>query len=126
MNDARATRGIAPLAHDARLAVLAREHSENMAAGGFFGHVGPDGRGPGQRARDAGYGFRRIAENLYTASGLPAADDAFAERVVEAWIESPGHRQNMLDPYLTHVGVGIARRGNTVLVTAVFATPAGS
>jgi uncharacterized protein YkwD len=124
MNRARTARGIPPLAHDPRLAELARAHSHDMATGGYFDHVGPDGRAPADRARDAGYAFRRIAENLYTASGT-AADQDFAARAVRAWLESPGHRANMLNPELTHGGVGIVRRDNTALVTALFATPAG-
>jgi uncharacterized protein YkwD len=91
-NLARADRGLAPLAWDPQLCVLARGHSESMAQRGYFDHETPEGLLPRDRARAQGLRFRVLGENIAYNKGL---DDpgAFA---VQRWMISSGHRANIL------------------------------
>jgi hypothetical protein len=100
INQKRLDAGLPALPIDARLLVAARGHSEDMATNDFFSHVGSDGSSFVQRVRAAGYPAPR-SENIAAGYPSPAA-------AVEAWITSPGHRQNILDAVARHIGVGIA------------------
>jgi len=62
-----------------------------------------DGKGPGKRARAAGYRFDWIAENIAAGEEWPL------EGVVSGWMESKGHRENILNPNYTEAGVGLAK-----------------
>lgn len=99
VNAYRARYGLAPLTRDPLLDRAAQMHSRDMLARDFVGHVAPDGSGPTDRALAAGYRFGRIAENL--TAGAQSAEEAVRE-----WIESPPHRDAMLIPDLSDVGVG--------------------
>ncbi len=100
VNQARAGAGCGALTADPALAAVARAHSADMRDRGYFSHTTPEGLSPFDRARAAGIGYAR-AENI--ASGQP---DAAA--VMEAWLNSAGHRANILDCSLTKLGVGVA------------------
>ncbi|MGY1621848.1 CAP domain-containing protein [Geodermatophilus sp. SYSU D00965] len=100
VNEARAGAGCAPLVADAALAAVARGHSADMRDRDYFAHDTPEGLSPFDRAEQAGVGYAR-AENI--AFGQP---DAAA--VMEAWMDSAGHRANILDCDLTKLGVGVA------------------
>jgi uncharacterized protein YkwD len=101
VNAERATAGCAPLTADDRLAAVARAHSADMRDRHFFSHTNPDGLDPFARARAAGIDYAR-AENI--AYGQP---DAAA--VMAAWMNSAGHRQNILNCQLHTLGVGVAQ-----------------
>lgn len=77
----------------------ARGHSRDMANRNFFDHTNPEGMGPGQRARGAGFSSSFVGENIAAGQTDPA-------RVVQAWIDSPGHCVNMMDPRYKFLGVG--------------------
>ncbi|MEM9806126.1 MAG: CAP domain-containing protein, partial [Cyanobacteria bacterium P01_D01_bin.56] len=98
-NEFRAENGRAPLTLNEELASTAQKHSQAMAEGDFFSHTGLNGSAPWDRAEDEGYTARAMAENI--AAGQPTP-----EQVVQGWIDSPGHRQNMLNPSYTELGVG--------------------
>lgn len=100
VNVARAAVGCQAVTADSGLASVARAHSADMRDRGFFDHVNPDGLDPFARAARAGVSAR--AENI--ASGQ---QDAGA--VMDAWMNSPGHRTNILDCSLTRLGVGFAQ-----------------
>ena len=135
LNEVRGQHGRARLDADSALTALARAHSEAMQRRGFFAHQDPDGRRGGDRARAAGYRFRAFGENLYrgrlydtitrsrtgdrtTTSTLWHTPDALATLVVQMWMESPGHRDNMLSAEFDYGGVGIAVGGeDDVFVT---------
>jgi uncharacterized protein YkwD len=88
-----------------------------MVRRGFFAHENPDGKQVWDRAVAAGYAYRKVAENI-------AAGQRTAEEVVRGWMESPGHRANILDRDLTQIGVGRAEGGSyDVYWTQVFGTP---
>jgi uncharacterized protein YkwD len=99
-NQERAAAGCGAVDVDDRLAAAARGHSEDMVARDFFDHVNPDGDGPGDRARAAGYDWL-ASENI--AWGYRTAED-----VVAGWMNSDGHRRNLLDCDVVAIGVGVA------------------
>jgi uncharacterized protein YkwD len=80
----------APLMHDEKLACAARAQASDMVERHFFDHKNPDGEGPAERARRAGY-LDPVAENL--AWSLAGADE-----VMRSWLASPGHCRNLLNP----------------------------
>ncbi|WP_435738241.1 CAP domain-containing protein [Cellulosimicrobium sp. PMB13] len=101
-NAERAAAGCGPLAVDDRLTAAAQLHSEDMLAQDYFDHTSLDGRSPWDRAEAQGY-ENPGAENI-------AKGQATAEEVVRAWMDSPGHRANILDCDLREIGVGHAER----------------
>nr|WP_238341688.1 CAP domain-containing protein [Actinopolymorpha rutila] len=97
-NAARARVGCAALRVDDRLRSVAHAHSYDMAARNYFGHNTPDGRTPWDRIRAAGYGAP-AAENIARGQQTP-------QDVTRAWLNSEGHRKNMLDCRIKAIGVG--------------------
>ncbi|MGW7603414.1 CAP domain-containing protein [Streptomyces antimycoticus] len=100
-NAERAAARLAPLAPDPRLTAAAQEHSDDMVARDFYSHTGPEGHQPWDRARAAGATHRGIGENIACGQRSPA-------EVLRGWMNSPGHRANILKPDFTHIGVGQA------------------
>ncbi|MFI9625734.1 CAP domain-containing protein [Streptomyces sp. NPDC052042] len=99
VNQERAKAGCAPVTASAPLASLAQDFSEDMAARGFFDHTDPDGRSPWDRASAAG--VRGLAaENI-------ARGQADARAVMDSWMQSAGHRANILNCDYTTLGVGV-------------------
>ncbi|MFI9206436.1 CAP domain-containing protein [Streptomyces sp. NPDC053048] len=103
-NRERTAAALPPLAADPRLAAAARAHSTDMVARDFYSHTTPEGREPWDRARAAGAPHRAIGENIACGQRTPA-------EVVRGWMDSPGHRANILTPGFTHLGVGYATGG---------------
>ena len=99
VNGHRAAAGLAPIAPEPRLRRAARDHAAAMATNGFVGHTGPDGADLAVRLDAAGYPYGTAAENV-------AAGFATPESVVDGWMESAGHRRNILDPRVREAGVG--------------------
>ncbi|QKV96822.1 TerD family protein [Streptomyces sp. NA02950] len=98
-NAERAAARLAPLTPEPRLTTAAQRHSDDMVARDFYSHTGPEGQQPWDRARAAGAGHRGIGENI-------ACGQRSAAEVVRGWMDSPGHRANILKPDFTHIGVG--------------------
>jgi uncharacterized protein YkwD len=104
-NQARARKGCRPLVHDRKLRKAAVRHSADMAAKRYFDHTGLDGRSAGDRIRAAGFRpIRAWGENI-------AMGARTASQVVRGWLNSPGHRRNIMDCSFTHIGVGHHPRG---------------
>jgi uncharacterized protein YkwD len=99
VNDERRKRGLRPLRHDDRLRRSARAHSDDMAARGYFAHVAPDGRSPVDLMREHGYPAP-AAENI--ARGQPDPP-----QVMMTWMNSLGHRANIMQPTVRAIGVGV-------------------
>ncbi len=116
INAERVEEDIAPLTHDVLLSEVARCHSEDMLARGFFSHTNPDGEDPFDRLANAGVTYRIAGENVAMLSNYPNP----AEGVVEGWMDSAGHRENILRVSFTHSGLGVAREGETYYFTQVF------
>ena len=103
-NRERARAGLPPLAVDPLLTTAAQAHSADMAARAFYSHTSPEGSRPWDRAAAAGCTRRSIGENIACGQRSPA-------EVVEGWMNSPGHRANILKPGFTHIGAGFAGGG---------------
>lgn len=100
MNVRRATFGLPPLHEDDRLDAAATDRMTDMEDQGYFDHVSPDGREPFVWLRPHGYDYQFAGENL--ASGFDTA-----EVLLDAWMESKGHRENILSPFYRDCGVAI-------------------
>ena len=144
VNQERRNIGLIALAHDLQLADVARSHSNDMATSRFFDHTNMIGQAPTDRADAAGYDCIRqegnlmymgIAENIFsgwlysstTRIGLISTRNylslaEIADVVVDGWMNSPGHRQNILTPRYSKEGIGISISTDTeaVLVTQNF------
>ena len=112
VNAERAAAGCGALSADSGLASVARAHSADMRDRGFFDHVNLDGLDPFDRAERAGISAR--AENLAYGQPDPAA-------VMDAWMNSAGHRANILNCSLTRLGVGVAEGAGGPWWTQLFA-----
>lgn len=99
-NAERTEQGCPELKPDDLLHEAALGHSDDMAERDYFSHQSPEGVGPGERADSAGYDAWG-AENI--ALGYPTAED-----VMTGWMNSEGHRKNILNCELTEIGVGVA------------------
>ncbi|MGW5639901.1 CAP domain-containing protein [Streptomyces sp. NPDC003832] len=93
-----------PLSVDPALTAAAQAHSADMVARAFYSHTSPEGGQPWDRAAAAGARRRSIGENIACGQRSPA-------EVVRGWMDSPGHRANILKGDFTHIGVGFAGGG---------------
>ncbi|TDV56574.1 CAP domain-containing protein [Actinophytocola oryzae] len=100
-NDQRAAHGCGRLAANNALGAAARGHSGDMARHSSMSHEGTDGSDPGDRITGAGYPATEWAENVAYGQSTP-------KEVVTAWMDSPGHRANILNCELAEIGVGRA------------------
>ncbi|MGY1456485.1 CAP domain-containing protein [Streptomyces sp. SS8] len=100
VNRERAAAGCRPVTADARLARAAEDYSDTMAASGVLSHTGPDGSTMADRVEAAGYAWSNLGENI--AQGQPDAAS-----VMKAWMNSPGHRANILNCAFEELGVGV-------------------
>lgn len=112
INNVRANYGMSALTANKKLNKAAQGHSNNMANHNCLSHT-LGNSDMTQRIKNAGYNYRSCAENIaYTYH-------TDAEEVVNMWVNSQGHFDNILGNY-RHIGVGVTRRGSTVFYTTVF------
>lgn len=124
-NDFRRENALQPLEPETRLADAARSFAGYLANTGKLDHDA-DGTTPPERVKKRGYSHCMIAENLaseYSSRGFTA--DQLATNLVQGWRSSPTHRENMLIPEITQIGVGLARnaRDGEYFAVQVFARP---
>jgi uncharacterized protein YkwD len=103
VNAERIKEGLNPLKADPELSEVARRHSRDMFARGYFSHVAPEGKGPFDRMRESGVKFSHAGENLALAQTLDLAHSGL--------MHSPGHRANILRPQFGRLGIGIVDGG---------------
>jgi uncharacterized protein YkwD len=101
VNALRATVGAPALLPCAALRRSAQDYAGTMATTSTFAHVGPDGSQPWDRMKRQGYAWRTAAENI-------AAGQSRIADVMDAWVHSPGHYENLVNPDLRQVGFGYA------------------
>lgn len=100
VNAARAKAGCGPLRMNSKLTAAAKSHARAMAEQNFFAHAGKDGsRLPGRIARQ-GYDYQSAAENIAAGQDSP-------REVVKDWLQSSGHRKNILDCQMTETGIAV-------------------
>jgi uncharacterized protein YkwD len=122
-NEMRRQNALPPLTDERLLRDIARDHSVNMLARKFFSHVNPDGKSPHERIiSEYPNSLTATGENIWGANGSEPLDTGrLARIIVDTWMSSPGHRQNILNPDFTDIGVGIAAVGKQIRATQVFA-----
>ncbi|HEY1870700.1 MAG TPA: CvpA family protein [Chitinophagaceae bacterium] len=103
LNQERVQRGLSPLQADPELTEVAREHSKDMFARGYFAHFTPEGKSPFDRMDAAHIQYSTAGENLALAHSLSIAHNGL--------MNSPGHRANILNPSFGRVGIGILDGG---------------
>ena len=129
-NQERRLAGVEGLIRDETIDVIAYEHSADMAARGYFSHDTPEGLDPTGRAERAGYECRKdygsyyttgLAENVsqsytyssYMTAGVTSSytwlesEAELARQTVRGWMDSPGHRENILNPQYDRIGIGV-------------------
>jgi uncharacterized protein YkwD len=109
INRERASAGESPLTADPRVASAAQSHSEDMAWGDYFEHVGPRGDTPVSRMRAAGYIYgSRVGYEVGENIGWGTLWLATPRAIVSAWMSSPGHRANILNSRYRDTGIGVS------------------
>ena len=130
INAERIKYGLSPLEHIEKIRLIARSHSEDMAQRGYFSHDTLEGLDPTDRGKNAGYDCRKdygsyfsfgLAENIYQGglislttfiNGVAYHDwftlEEIAAGTVEGWMNSAGHRENILDASYDRTGIGVA------------------
>ncbi len=102
-NSHRAAQGFSALSENTLLNNAATLKAQDMFSGQYFAHVGPDGKEPSDWVKQVGYDFKNTGENL--AQGNFESDQV----LVQGWMDSPGHRANILKPEFTEIGVGVVK-----------------
>ncbi|KJK51075.1 CAP domain-containing protein [Streptomyces sp. NRRL F-4428] len=105
VNQERAAAGCPAVTLNAKLTKAAQDHSADMAATRNMSHTGSDGSDPGARITRAGYAWRTYGENVAYGYSTP-------EKVMEGWMNSPGHRENILNCSFKEIGIGLAQPNN--------------
>ncbi|RLQ95214.1 CAP domain-containing protein [Falsibacillus albus] len=104
-NKERTQRGLSPLKVDKNLSNMAREKSADMQRNHYFDHQSPTYGSPFDMMKKWGIDYRSAGENIAMGQQSP-------QEVVTAWMNSQGHRENILNPDYTHIGVGYVKDGN--------------
>jgi len=134
-NEERIAQGVSPLKIDNKLSDIARMHSEDMVTNNFFDHINLKGEDSTARAQRVGYNVTKplggesyqigIGENI---GQMPTGNvegmgyisnnsDSIARAQVDSWMNSPGHRANILDPQYNVIGVGVAYDGHLYYIS---------
>lgn len=113
VNLERQKAGLKPLQIDEKLSSVARLKSEDMKNKNYFNHTSPTYGTPFDMMQQFNIKYKRAGENI-------AKGQKTAKEVVDAWMNSEGHRRNILSKSFTHIGVGYTKRGNTPYWTQMF------
>ena len=128
INTERVQNGGVPLKWEEQLAAVARAHSDDMASRAYFSHDTSEGLGPSERIDRSGYSCWKgshygVAENIAIETSLGNLDQA-AAAAVKGWMNSPGHRTNLLGRQYDRTGIGASfgtwRGYKAVYLTQVF------
>jgi len=118
VNQQRAKYGLGPLTVNWELSRCARIKSQDMINRNYFSHTSPTYGSPFNMMENFGLRFSAAAENIAKGQRTP-------QEVMNAWMNSPGHRANILSKNVTHIGVGAAKSSNgTLYWTQMFMKPA--
>ena len=119
-NRERARRSLGVVERHSRLDQVAASHNADMAQRGYFDHLDPDGNGPQDR-------MQRLCPELVGGAGENLAlmtaehEESLARAVVDGWMNSPGHRANLLTSTHTHMGIELLQVDRKVYATQLFA-----
>jgi uncharacterized protein YkwD len=115
-NQQRAANGVAAMAMDPTLLAVARQRAQDMAVKGYFSHTSPSGETAFSVMAYYGYAYAIAGENI-ARNNYPESQSV--DVAMTGFMNSPGHRQNILDGQFTKVGIGVARDGNGMVYYAV-------
>jgi uncharacterized YkwD family protein/spore coat assembly protein SafA len=104
VNEIRTENGLRPLTYDWELSRVARYKSQDMKDNKYFSHTSPVYGSPFQMMKSFGISYRSAGENIAKGYATP-------EAVIEGWMNSSGHRANILNSSFTHIGVGYVAEG---------------
>src|SRR5215216_210692 len=115
LNDERARAGLAALQGEPRLELASQRHSEDMMRRGYFEHESPEQVDPQGRMLAAGY----PANNAFTGENIARGEGAESSpvEIVDSWMHSPPHRENVLRGAFIVIGIGVATGGQTAVYT---------
>ncbi len=127
INDERTLRGLSSLSWNPTITKASINHSNDMAKRGYFEHDSPEGHDFTWRYSQVGFSCSISqgnwiyggAENIMNMEGYYGVD-TIAMQSVDGWMESPGHRENILTPYFKSEGIGVAKSGSEIYVTQNF------
>lgn len=105
VNQERVQAGLKPLVHDGQLSQVAKLKSEDMRDKKYFSHTSPTYGSPFDMLKQQGVSYRTAGENIAAGQNSP-------EQVVQAWMNSPGHKANILNSQYNYIGVGYASGGS--------------
>jgi hypothetical protein len=121
VNQARAAAGLPPLALNGALSAAAARHSNDMANNAHFDHIGTDGSDPATRVSQAGYNWSAVGENIAQTYAFDAGE------VFNLWMNSPGHRANILGGNFLEMGLAAVQAADgKVYWTQVFGAQPGA
>ena len=119
-NDLRRRNGLPVFLKDECCRDAARGHSADMFTRNYFSHTDPEGRSV-QARMPANPAIRLWGENIWTGRGYdPRQIQYLAQKIMDSWMNSPGHRANILDPGYTHLGVGVMAKNQDIKAAQVF------
>jgi len=126
-NEIRQRAGLPPLAKEGTLSAVAQAYSDDMLRRGFFSHTNPEGLTVRDRlSRYFSGSIRSLGENIWEGSNLSVANhEALARYIMNSWMSSSGHRENILSADYTHLGVGVTAVGREIRATQDFANLQG-
>jgi uncharacterized protein YkwD len=119
INQQRQKQGLQPLKANDTLRKIARNYSRRMRQEKFFSHYDAKGKSVSDRVLAAGIRYSAVGENLFKSYNLPNV----IEGSVRGWMNSKGHRENILRRQYTETGVGIWKDGSTYHITQIFLKP---
>lgn len=105
VNEIRVSNGLSTLTHNWELSRVARYKSQDMKNLGYFSHTSPTYGSPFNMMKNFGISYKTAGENIAKGYSTP-------KQVVDAWMNSPGHRANILNSSFTEIGVGYVSSGN--------------
>ena len=121
-NETRASAGLKGLSYNEKLADAARRKASNMFSENYWAHNAPSGKSPWVWFKEAGYSYIFAGENL-------AKDFGDTSRMMNAWMASPTHKENIVNPKYSEIGIAVVPGSlegrETVLVVQLFGTPSG-
>lgn len=118
INNQREQNGLKPLSYDQKLATIARNHSQDMALNNYFDHISPNGKGLLDRYREGQYPcFALSGENIQQNF---ADQSDLSNSIVDSWMNSPEHRDNLLSDNFYVEGIGVYQQDNNVFITDDF------
>lgn len=122
INQQRQRYGLSPLRVNDQLTQAARNYSKQMAEYNFYSHTGLNGQTFRQRVEAQGLRAKLVGENLVKFSVRPHPSQV----AVTSWMNSPGHRKNILLSQMSETGIGIWKHGDTYYMTQIFIEPKAS